>query len=121
MKKLLILLFAAALASCTGHKEQSNNPLDVKFGDPYVLLASDGHYYMYGTGGVQDGFGCYRSDNLIDWEYQGAVYQGNTPDSWAVFQIVLKSAIDALDSNTQEEIDMKGTESSTCSSAPTGK
>jgi hypothetical protein len=35
----------------------SNNPLPVKFGDPYVLLASDGRYYMYGTGaGAVDGF-----------------------------------------------------------------
>ena len=34
----------------------SNNPLPVKFGDHYVLLASDGRYYMYGTGaGAVDG------------------------------------------------------------------
>ena len=59
-----------------------SNPLDVKFGDPYVLLASDGYYYMYGTGGVEDGFGCYRSGNLAEWEYLGPVYRGNTPDSW---------------------------------------
>ena len=75
---------------CTGKKAAeekgeltSQNPLPVKFGDPYVLLASDGRYYMYGTGGVKDGFGCYVSDNLVDWEYKGAVYQGNTPESWA--------------------------------------
>lgn len=60
-----------------------SNPLDVEFGDPYVLLASDGKSYMYGTGGVKDGFGCYRSDNLADWEYLGQVYRGNTPESWA--------------------------------------
>ena len=52
-------------------------------GDPYVLLASDGKYYMYGTGGVKDGFGCYVSDDLSHWKYLGAVYQGNTEDSWA--------------------------------------
>ena len=34
-----------------------SNPLSVQFGDPYVLLASDGRYYMYGTGaGAVDGF-----------------------------------------------------------------
>ena len=55
----------------------------IAFGDPYVLLASDGKYYMYGTGGVRDGFGCYVSDNLEDWKYLGAVYRGNTEESWA--------------------------------------
>ena len=79
----LAIFLIGAIISLSGCSLQSTNPLDVQFGDPYVLLASDGHYYMYGTGGVQDGFGCYRSDNLKDWEYQGVVYQGNTPDSWA--------------------------------------
>ena len=65
---LLAALMVGALVSCTGKGVQSNNPLDVQLGDTYVLLASDGHYYMYGTGGVQDGFGCYMSDNLKDWE-----------------------------------------------------
>lgn len=74
-----------ALASCGNQpKVTYQNPLNVKFGDPYVLLASDGRYYMYGTGGVKDGFGCYVSDDLVNWEYKGAVYKGNTPESWAV-------------------------------------
>lgn len=64
------------LASCSPNKGLHPSPLDVKFGDPYVLLASDGHYYMYGTGGVKNGFGCYKSDDLKNWEYLGAVYQG---------------------------------------------
>ena len=69
MKKLIIMLATvSALISCA---EGSDNPLDIKFGDPYVLLASDGHYYMYGTGGVKDGFGCYMSDDLVNWEYHG--------------------------------------------------
>ena len=44
-------------AGCTGKKSAAeepeltySNPLSVQFGDPYVLLASDGRYYMYGTG-----------------------------------------------------------------------
>ncbi len=84
--KLLTLLALLAMVSCksTEPKITYQNPLDVEFGDPYVLLASDGRYYMYGTGGVKDGFGCYVSDNLVDWEYKGAVYKGNTPESWAV-------------------------------------
>lgn len=61
------------------------NPLPVKFGDPYVLLASDSRYYMYGTGaGAVDGFCAYSSDNLIDWKPEGQVYRGNIPGSWAV-------------------------------------
>ena len=48
------------------------------------MLASDGHYYMYGTGGVVDGFACYSSDDLVHWHPEGQVYRGNTPESWAV-------------------------------------
>ena len=41
-----------------------NNPLPVEFGDPFILNASDGKYYMIGTGGVKDGFKMYSSDDL---------------------------------------------------------
>lgn len=80
------MLAASLVVSCSngGGKPVCKNPLDVALGDPYVLLASDGRWYMYGTGGVEDGFGCYSSDNLADWTYEGAVYQGNTDSSWAV-------------------------------------
>lgn len=61
------------------------NPLPVKFGDPYVLLASDGRYYMYGTGGgAVDGFCAYSSSDLVSWKPEGQVYRGNTPESWTV-------------------------------------
>lgn len=78
-------------AGCTGKKSAAeepeltySNPLSVQFGDPYVLLASDGRYYMYGTGaGAVDGFCAYSSDDLIHWKSEGQVYRGNTPDSWA--------------------------------------
>ena len=79
---LPLVLAVAMISSCADNGSSSANPLDVKFGDPYVLLASDGTYYMYGTGGVKDGFGCYSSSDLVNWKYEGAVYQGNTPDSW---------------------------------------
>ena len=79
-------------AGCTGKKSAAeepeltySNPLSVQFGDPYVLLASDGRYYMYGTGaGAVDGFCAYSSDDLIHWKSEGQVYRGNTPDSWAI-------------------------------------
>lgn len=62
-----------------------NNPLPVKFGDPYVLLASDGMYYMYGTGGgAVDGFCVYSSPDLMNWKDEGQVYRGNTEGSWTV-------------------------------------
>lgn len=61
------------------------NPLDVKFGDPYILDNGDGMYYMYGTGGgAVDGFSVYSSNNLVDWNYENQVYHGNTPDSWCI-------------------------------------
>jgi len=61
-----------------------SNPLPVAFGDPFILSASDGKYYMYGTGGVEKGFGAYSSDNLVDWQYEGQVYSGDQPGSWTV-------------------------------------
>lgn len=62
------------------------NPLEVTMGDPYVLLASDGKYYMYGTNGTDKmpGFKAYASENLVDWKDVGYVYNGNIAGSWAI-------------------------------------
>ena len=62
------------------------NPLPVTMGDPYVLLASDGKYYMYGTNGTDKmpGFKAYSSENLVDWKGVGYVYKGNNAGSWAI-------------------------------------
>lgn len=61
------------------------NPLNVKFGDPYILDNADGTYYMYGTGGgAIDGFSVYSSTNLVDWKYENQVYHGNTSESWCI-------------------------------------
>ena len=68
--------------SCSDRTPAISNPLDIDFGDPYVLLASDGRYYMYGTGIVQDGFCCYKSDNLSEWEFAGQVYKADRDTSW---------------------------------------
>lgn len=66
--------------------ELASNPLPVALGDPYVLLASDGKYYMYGTDETKTikGFGVYSSSNLKDWKYEGQVYEGATEGSWTV-------------------------------------
>ncbi len=80
-----LLLLMLTLGLSVHGEGKYTNPLPVKFGDPYVLLASDGRYYMYGTGaGAVDGFCVYSSDNLIDWKAEGQVYRGNVPGSWAV-------------------------------------
>ncbi len=84
MKRIRFLLFAALLSGCAGGSRtfEPSNPLDVALGDPYVLLASDGHYYMYGTRDKEEGFSCYVSDDLADWKALGPVYRGNRPGSW---------------------------------------
>lgn len=63
-----------------------SNPLAIAMGDPYVLLASDGKYYMYGTFSPdgKQGFGTYSSENLRDWVYEGMVYEGAKADSWTL-------------------------------------
>lgn len=60
------------------------NPLPVAYGDPFVLKASDGKFYMYGTSENLNGFKTYSSDNLKDWKDEGVVYTGATPESWTV-------------------------------------
>ena len=60
-----------------------DNPLPLKFGDPFLLHASDGKYYMYGTS-MEDGFEAYVSDSLSNWQPCGRVYQGGQADQWNV-------------------------------------
>lgn len=58
------------------------NPIPINLGDPYILMASDGKYYLYGTS-CENGFRAYSSDNLSDWKEEGIVYQGRSSTSWA--------------------------------------
>ncbi len=68
-----------------GETKTYSNPLDVEFGDPYILNDGDGKYYMYGTGGgAEDGFATYSSNDLVNWKFEGQVYKGNEDGSWAV-------------------------------------
>lgn len=71
MKNLLFLLSLLA-AGCGGHY---TNPLDVAFGDPFVLAASDGRFYMYGTSEGAAGFRVCVSDDLITWSEAGIAYR----------------------------------------------
>lgn len=71
-------------SSRVSEKDTYANPLDVAFGDPFILNDGEGRYFMYGTGGgAKDGFAAYSSENLVDWKFEGQVYQGNTEESWA--------------------------------------
>ena len=86
MKNLALFILLLNLAGCnaTGPRETFDNPLPVAFGDPYILKASDGLYYMIGTGGVKEGFKMFSSPDLKEWKDEGIIYQGNRDSSWNV-------------------------------------
>ena len=46
---LTLFLLALLSTSCGNKKVAYQNPLPMAFGDPFLLKASDGKYYMYGT------------------------------------------------------------------------
>jgi beta-xylosidase len=94
MKKLLLLalvftalrmpsVVAQTVQTVAASKATFSNPLNVQFGDPYVLYTG-GTYYMYGTGGgVDKGFAAYSSKDLVNWEKEGQVYFHNNPNGWS--------------------------------------
>ncbi|WP_418895182.1 glycoside hydrolase family 43 protein [Limibacterium fermenti] len=85
--RLVLIVFLAIMASCAPSKKQEitlQNPLPVEFGDPYILRASSGKFYMYGTTEGLLGFKTYSSDDLVNWKEEGTVYEGATPESWTV-------------------------------------
>ncbi|MEL7587439.1 MAG: glycoside hydrolase family 43 protein [Prolixibacteraceae bacterium] len=86
MKNFLAILLILTCFACKSKTEQfiPGNPLSVEFGDPYILKASDGIYYMIGTGGVKDGFKMYSSTDLRNWKDEGRIYRGNTDSSWCI-------------------------------------
>ena len=94
MKKSLLLfcLFTSlvlshSLAQMTQHsletKTTYTNPLQVQFGDPYVLYSQE-TYYMYGTGGgAKKGFAAYSSKDLVNWKPEGQVYFHDNRNGWS--------------------------------------
>lgn len=81
---IIIALLSAALSCTTGPRTaEISNPLPMKFGDPFLLHASDGRYYMYGTS-LADGFEAYVSDNMTDWMPLGQIYRGGDSLQWNV-------------------------------------
>lgn len=82
MKMIIYLVSILILTGCSNEKNKSENPLPVNLGDPYILKASDGKYYLTGTGGVKDGFKMYSSTDLKEWKDLGQIFQGNTDGQW---------------------------------------
>lgn len=86
MKKFLFLtvLFSTLLLTSCNNKTAKtfSNPIPVKFGDPFILYASDGKFYMYGTdeSGLA-GFKCHSSTDLTHWTDEGVAYKADT-SSW---------------------------------------
>ena len=85
-------MLAAAIAiigvccGCQPSKQEAQesllvNPIPLKLGDPFMLHASDGRYYMYGTS-LGDGFEAFVSDDLVNWESCGQVYHGGDSSQW---------------------------------------
>ncbi|MBQ8140547.1 MAG: family 43 glycosylhydrolase [Clostridia bacterium] len=79
MKKIAFLLSFVIFFSCFAISFSAyNNPIDfyngnhtkMPMGDPFVMKYN-GVYYCYTSGG-----NCYRSTNMVDWTYVGAVFVG---------------------------------------------
>lgn len=86
MKKLffsfIALMFAWVIAPSVAASPYISNPVPLKFGDPFLLFASDGNYYMYGTS-LGDGFEAFVSyDGMHSWQPLGQVYRGARPGQW---------------------------------------
>ncbi|KGE15083.1 glycoside hydrolase family 43 protein [Sphingobacterium deserti] len=81
-----ILTFICACCCGTmvyGQQVKTNNPLDIPLGDPYILFdkPSD-QYYLYGTGGTENGFVVYSSKDLSSWTKQGVIYSSKQATAW---------------------------------------
>jgi beta-xylosidase len=87
---LISLLLVTSSASITAQPANQlkqttfKNPLQVAFGDPYVLQVKGDKYYMYGTGGgAKNGFSAYSSADLVNWRREGQVYFASNKNGWS--------------------------------------
>lgn len=85
MNNLFMAVAAIFMVSCNNAPSQQTftNPLDVAFGDPYILEGADGRFYMYGTSEAR-GFRAYSSDDMVNWTDEGIVFEGGNDQSWGV-------------------------------------
>jgi GH43 family beta-xylosidase len=90
---IILCIFCILLGGCNTmehliplqKEENSNlysNPSKVNnIGDPFVLRAKDGFYYMYCTSS-SNGYYCWKSEDLVNWTDKKVVYM-KTEESWA--------------------------------------
>ncbi|MCB0840620.1 MAG: glycoside hydrolase family 43 protein [Bacteroidetes bacterium] len=86
MPPRLLLLLMIVLIACQNNPSETSssyltyqNPIgeeELQMGDPFVLKHKD-KYYLYGTTDSGKGFRSWKSDNLINWEAVGFVYEKN--------------------------------------------
>lgn len=80
---LTVILIYSFTTEAQFSKGISNNPLDVAFGDPYILYDDNqDKYFMYGTGGTENGFIAYSSTDLQNWKNEGVVYSNKQENAW---------------------------------------
>ncbi|MDH6304120.1 beta-xylosidase [Parabacteroides sp. PF5-5] len=80
--KIISLLYVSILLFGCNHSGSYVNPVktidqtEIHLADPFVYK-HDGIYYMTGTSNLPqgEGFICYKSTNLIVWEYIGELYR----------------------------------------------
>lgn len=83
----IVLLVFVACGAKNKPKEDNvisvlNNPIEIPFGDPFILLASNGTYYMYGTSENINGFKAYSSKDLVKWVDEGIIYDNRDENMW---------------------------------------
>lgn len=83
MRYKIIFLILFMNSALYGQSGTIKNPLNVKLGDPYIIYDDNmDTYYMYGTGGVENGFMAYSSKDLQEWKSEGQVYSVDQENSW---------------------------------------
>ncbi|MFZ4262416.1 glycoside hydrolase family 43 protein [Sphingobacterium sp. HJSM2_6] len=80
-----MLLMGQGLLSKVVAQTLPGNPLNIPFGDPYILFDADSSkYYMFGTGGTPNGFVVYSSNDLKDWVHSGVAYSNVQEKAWGI-------------------------------------
>jgi len=87
MKQRVFLLTMAIVYTCHLAWGQNDahtykNPIadGIFMGDPFILQYED-RFYLYGTTSSGEGFKCWSSHNLLDWQEEGYVYR-KSKNTW---------------------------------------
>lgn len=84
--KFKLYIFLLFLTACATHNPIENplmcNGEPIILGDPF-MYQHGGKYYLTGTyGTANEGFPCYISDNMIDWKFNGMLWEKDE-NCWA--------------------------------------